>query len=50
MVMTQRTKQQYVSPRTRIAPFVLEKFFLTVSATVPGATIDDAVEEEWTVS
>ena len=48
--MNQKKNKQYDSPCTRIAPFAWEKSFLTVSATVPGATIDDAVEEEWTVS
>lgn len=45
--MNKETKKQYASPRARIAPFALEKFFLTVSASVPGATIGDSEEEDW---
>ena len=39
----------YVSPSVRVAPFQMERCF-TLSAIVPGAGIDDAEEEEWTVS
>jgi hypothetical protein len=39
----------YVSPSVRVAPFQMEYSF-TLSAIVPGAGIDDAEEEEWTVS
>ena len=46
-IMNKETKKQYASPRARIAPFALEKFFLTVSASVPGATIGDSEEEDW---
>lgn len=40
----------YVSPEVRVAPCNLEISLLTVSVTVPGATIGDVEEEEWTVS
>lgn len=40
----------YVSPKVRVAPCKLELCLLTVSANVPGATIGDAEEEEWTIS
>ena len=42
-------KTPYETPRVRISPYTTEKCFM-LSATVPGATIDDANEEEWTVS
>ena len=40
----------YVSPQVRVTPCNLEISLLTVSVTVPGATIGDVEEEEWTVS
>lgn len=43
-------KSLYVSPQVRVAPCSLELALLTVSVNVPGATIGDAEEEEWTVS
>lgn len=40
----------YTAPTVRVAPCRLELNMLTVSVTVPGATIEDAEEEEWTIS
>ena len=48
--MNRIPKNLYEVPRVRIAPYSLEKCFLAASATVPGATIDDAEEEVWTIS
>ena len=39
----------YIPPVMRVYESRLEHM-LTVSAVVPGATISDAEEEEWTVS
>ena len=47
--MNKISKTLYEAPGVRVSPFSPEKCFL-YSATVPGATIDDAEEEEWTVS
>ncbi len=45
-----KAQKNYVSPQVRERDFRLEYNLLTVSAIVPGAAIEDAEEEEWTVS
>ena len=47
--MKKTIKPTYVSPFVRVAPCRLV-LSLLASANVPGAGIDDAEEEEWTVS
>ena len=43
-------KTLYVSPSVRVAPCNLELSLLTISVNIPGAVIEEAEEEEWTVS
>lgn len=45
--MNKTLKNPYEAPGIRISPYIPEKSFL-LSANVPGATIDDGEEEEWT--